>query len=169
MAKKKLDAKTILVEQFALAHTHKQWFADLRSSVKGLTVKEALWKPHKDDHNVWEIVSHLYYWNHRFLTFFKEKHPGEWIGNNDDTFLITGKRTPQGLKADLKKLDALTKEFDKQIRKCKPAKLNRPLSKSFTSPWYSILNNLSAHTAYHTGQIVILRKMHKSWNKKNGV
>jgi uncharacterized damage-inducible protein DinB len=169
MPKKKTDVKALLSEQFALAHTRKQWFADLNSAVKGLTVKEAMWKPAKDDHSVWQIVSHLYYWNHRFLTFFKDRHPGEWKGNNEDTFLITAKPTPQGLKGDLKKLDALSKDFEKQILKCKPAKLSKPLSKAFASPWYSILMNLSAHTAYHTGQIVMLRKMHKSWNKENGV
>ena len=170
MTKKEPGIKTLLAEQFALAHYKKYWFADLRSAVKGLTVKEALWKPDKNTHSVWEITSHLYYWHHRFLTFFKEQNPGEWIGNNDHTFNITAKRDANGLKTDLKKLDALTKEFDRCIRKCTISKLKKPLSKNYTSLWYSILMHLSAHTAYHTGQIVMMRKMHKSWNgKKNGV
>jgi uncharacterized damage-inducible protein DinB len=170
MAKKGPDIGALLSAQFALAHYEKKWFADLRSSLKGLTVKEALWKPKKTDHSVWQIAMHIHYWNNRFLVFFKGGDPGKWAGDNVDTFKISSAPDAKGLKTDLRKLDKQTKEFDTYIRKSKPSKFNEPLSENFKSPWYSILMNLSAHTAYHTGQIVLLRKMHKTWNaKKNGV
>src|SRR6266404_3976216 len=129
MVKKKADVKGMLIEQFALAHSKKYWFADLHSSLKGLNVKEAVWKPNETDHCTWEILSHIYYWNNRFLIFFKGKQQGEWIGNNDKTFAITSKISPGGLRSDLKKLETQTKEFEKWIRKCKPSRLNEPLSK----------------------------------------
>jgi uncharacterized damage-inducible protein DinB len=169
MAIRKAKISAMLLEQFTLAHTHKYWFPDLGSAVKGLTVKEALWKPERSDHSVWEIVSHIYYWNNRFLTFYKNRHPGEWIGDNNNTFIVTARPTPAGLRSDLKKLEAQSKEFARQIRGSGLAKLNSSLSKSYTDPWFSILMHLSAHTAYHTGQIVMLRKMHKTWKKKYGV
>ena len=166
MAKKNIHVKTILSEQFALAHYRKNWFADLRSAVKDLKTKEALWKPRNEDHSVWEIIAHLNYWNNRFLVYFKGDHPGEWIGNNANTFQISSKT----LKGELKRMNSIINEFDKRIRASKPKKINTSLSKNYRSKWYSILINLSAHTAYHTGQIVMLRKMHRTWNaKKNGV
>ena len=35
--------------------------------------------------------------------------------------------------------------------------------------WYSTIAHIGTHTAYHTGQVIYIRKMKGWWNDENGV
>jgi uncharacterized damage-inducible protein DinB len=35
--------------------------------------------------------------------------------------------------------------------------------------WYVTISHISTHNAYHTGQIVFIRKLQGSWNPAKGV
>jgi uncharacterized damage-inducible protein DinB len=35
--------------------------------------------------------------------------------------------------------------------------------------WYSVIAHISAHNAYHTGQILYIRKLAGNWNSEKGV
>ena len=37
---------------------------NLRGSIRGLTVREASWRPKSGRHNIWEIVVHAAYWKY---------------------------------------------------------------------------------------------------------
>jgi len=55
----------LLLQVLDQAFTAKGWQgATLTSAVRGLTVKQALWRPVPGGHNVWELVLHTAYWKH---------------------------------------------------------------------------------------------------------
>jgi uncharacterized damage-inducible protein DinB len=37
------------------------------------------------------------------------------------------------------------------------------------SAWYSAIAHIGTHNAYHTGQIIYIRKLQGSWNPEKGV
>lgn len=51
-----------LIEQ---SYNKKSWHGtNLRGSIRGLTAREALWRPSSSRHNIWEIVVHCAYWKY---------------------------------------------------------------------------------------------------------
>jgi hypothetical protein len=57
-------------------------------------------------------------------------------------------------------LDSVLTALEKSIETADDAKL---------SEWYPTIANISTHNAYHTGQIVFVRKLQKSWDSEKGV
>src|SRR5512136_51440 len=52
----------LIVEE---GYKNKAWHGpNLRGSVRGLTAKEAAWRPGRNRHNIWEIVVHCAYWKY---------------------------------------------------------------------------------------------------------
>src|SRR5262249_13197015 len=44
---------------------HKSWHGtNLRGSIKGISARQAAWRPAPDRHNIWEITVHAAYWKY---------------------------------------------------------------------------------------------------------
>ena len=166
-----MEINKILAEQFAATNNQKNWFAPLQSSIDGITAELACWKNENLDHSILEIVHHLIYWNERHLKKLKEMHLEEMTGDNASTFengltIISDSEW----KLVLGQLNSVMNELQNEILKCDDAKLDSFISIENKSRWHSVIANMNLHNAYHTGQIVLIRKMQKSWDsKKNGV
>src|SRR5260370_1281576 len=53
----------LLLELFDRAFERQAWHEPtLRGAVRGLALREALWRPGRGRHNIWEIVLHAAYW-----------------------------------------------------------------------------------------------------------
>src|SRR5713101_8707856 len=48
---------------------------NLRGSIRGLTAREAAWRPKAGRHNIWEIVAHTAYW--KYAVRRSEEHTSE--------------------------------------------------------------------------------------------
>ncbi|MFB3094787.1 MAG: DinB family protein [Candidatus Acidiferrales bacterium] len=58
----------LLLRELDQAYDKKAWHGTtLRGSLRGLTVKEALWRPARGRHNIWELVLHAAYWKYIVL------------------------------------------------------------------------------------------------------
>ena len=50
----------LLLEMIDQAFDHRSWHGtNLKGSIKGVTAREAMWRPGKDRHNIWELVLHI--------------------------------------------------------------------------------------------------------------
>jgi hypothetical protein len=55
----------LLLELIDQSYNKKSWHGtNLRGSIRGLTAREALWRPSSSRHNIWEIVVHCAYWKY---------------------------------------------------------------------------------------------------------
>ncbi len=55
----------LLLRELDQAYDKKAWHGTtLRGSLRGLTVKEARWRPARGQHNIWELVLHAAYWKY---------------------------------------------------------------------------------------------------------
>jgi uncharacterized damage-inducible protein DinB len=150
--------KSVLLAQLKTTHDVQDWFVPAIKSLDGLTVEQANWKPGADDHSIAQLVHHLTFWNTRQLARFKGEPPGPYSGHNEETFEPGG--DPSNWSSAVRQLDDVMTAWETAVEKADDAKLQS---------WYSTIAHISTHNAYHTGQILYVRKLQGSWDPAKGV
>lgn len=149
--------KKILLEQLRTTHNEQDWFVPASLSVAGLTAVQANWKDKSGNHSIAELTTHLIFWNERSLKKFKNETPETFNGDNKETFTKVD-QTSWPLMT--KKLDDILKEWEQLVTAADEVKLK---------VWYSTIAHIGTHNAYHTGQIIYIRKMKGWWDDNKGV
>jgi uncharacterized damage-inducible protein DinB len=149
--------RSILLEQFQTTWNKEDWFVPVMTSLEGLSAKQAMWKPSDSSHSIGQLAYHLLFWNKQSLDKFNGKPPAAFSGDNNETFT---KFTEASWAATIKELDQVMKDWETIIKTADDAKLQS---------WYSIIAHISAHNAYHTGQILYIRKLAGNWDPAKGV
>lgn len=133
------------------------WYAPLKSAIDGLTAEEAMWRPDGEAANtIWENVNHLMYYKER-LTANLQGH--EWTQNldGDETFSLTEQLN------DNEKWSEIVKRVEMVQHSLREA-ISKTTNEDFEqSNLEEKLYNIILHDAYHTGQIIQIRKMQGSW------
>lgn len=150
--------KSILLEQLKSTHNVKDWFVPADSAVAGITAEQASWQDKSGNHSIGQLATHLIFWNEQSLAKFKGEKPAAFNGNNDETF--SNKFDAASWKATVKKLDEVLTEMEKVIAAADDSKLKA---------WASTIAHISAHNAYHIGQMIYIRKLQGSWDPEKGV
>ncbi len=149
--------RSVLLRQLKTTHTEKDWFVPVNIAVEGLTAKQAMWKDGSGNHSAGQLANHLLFWNERLLRSFRNEPKEKFSGNNDETFNSFDEKSWD---ETVKKLDAVLSAWEKEIKNADETKLK---------DWYASIANMNTHNAYHTGQIIFLRKLQGSWNPEKGV
>jgi uncharacterized damage-inducible protein DinB len=150
--------KAILLEQLKTSHNVQDWFVPASKSVVGLTFEQAAWKQGTANHSIAQIVNHLTFWDTQQLAKFKGEKAPAFSGDNEETF-----QPPK----DKRSWDALVKQMDDVMTAWEKAV--EGASDSKLQSWYSTIAHIGTHNAYHTGQILYIRKQQGSWDPANGV
>ena len=149
--------RSVLLEQLKSTHNQTGWFAPLSTALEGVTTEQAMWTDGSGNHSIGQLAHHLLFWNERQLMLFKGQKPEAFDGNNDETFTKFDQKTWTEI---VRKLDQFHVDLEKFITTSDDAQLAK---------WYSTIANISTHNAYHTGQIIFVRKLQKSWDSSKGV
>ena len=149
--------KSILLEQLRTTHNQKDWFVPVNTAVEGLTPEQATWKDKSGNHSIGQLANHLIFWNEQALAKFKGEKPAAFSGNNEETFNSFDSKQ---WNATVQKLDAVLTAWEKAVEDADDSKLNA---------WYSTIAHIGTHNAYHTGQIIYIRRLQGSWDPEKGV
>lgn len=149
--------KSVLVEQLKTTHDKQNWFVPVNVALSGITAEQAVWKDGSGNHSIGQLANHLLFWNERQLVEFKGQKPSTFSGNNEETFNAFDKVQWE---QTVKKLNDVLSELEKIVEHADDASLKK---------WAETIANISAHNAYHTGQIVFIRKLQGSWDAQKGV
>ena len=149
--------KSILLEQLHTTHNVKDWFVPVNIAIEGLTPEQASWKDSSGNHSIGMLANHLIFWNLQQLDKFNGKKPAAFDGNNNETFNSFDKNN---WKATVQRLDSVLTAWEKAIETADEKKLQS---------WYSTIAHICTHNAYHTGQILYIRKMKGWWDPEKGV
>ncbi len=139
------------------AYSKKTWHGpNLRQSLKGVSAKEAAWRPGRGRHNIWEIALHAAYWKYAVRRRLQEGKRGAFIlkGSNFFTRPETRKATEEAWRGDLAILENEHQALEKAIRKA----LKFPQVKKRLPMIYGV----AFHDVYHAGQIRLLRRLMES-------
>jgi len=157
--------KEILLYQWKAATKEADWFVPLETAIEGITTAQAAAKHNQQNNSIEEIVHHLIYWNELYLHRFKDGASSFSEISNDETF-----KNPLQLTWEqaCKKIRDILDEWINCIAGSDEDKLNSIISNKGKS-WNIMICNLISHNAYHTGQIVTLRKEYNCWDAAKGV
>ena len=149
--------KSVLVDQLKTTHDKQNWFVSINNALDGVTAEQAIWKDGSGNHSIGQLANHLLFWNERQLMKFKGEKEPAFSGNNEETFNAF---TKEQWTQTVKKLNEVLSDLEKTIQNADEASVKS---------WSENIANISAHNAYHTGQIVFVRKLQGSWNPEKGV
>jgi uncharacterized damage-inducible protein DinB len=161
--------KSILLEEFAVCYNENGWFVALKNTLNNLTNEQAAWKPENLDNSIWEILAHLNYYNERYLRRFKGENLPPAAIKNDATFAGAKDSSETAWTAEIERFDAIMKDWREAIGEADEAKLEQAVSVENLAPWREIISLINTHNAHHGGQIVVIRKLQKSWDASKGV
>ncbi|PAE26852.1 MULTISPECIES: DinB family protein [Bacillaceae] len=163
-----MTTKEVLLKQLSACLDQPNWFVPLSAAIGGLSAKEASYKSGTGN-SIWQIVTHLTFWNDRYLTRFKELPLSQTHIANDETFKLNESVTDEDWHSAIKALQNGLTEWIKALEESSEDKLLSSAYKEPIESWSSVISNLTIHNAYHIGQIVEIRKMYGLWDPKNGV
>jgi uncharacterized damage-inducible protein DinB len=150
--------RSVLLEQLKISHDEQDWFVPASKAVAGLTFEQAVWKPEKGDHSVASLVHHLAFWNKRALIERQGRKPEAFSGNNEETF--EPPKDKAAWEALVQSMNDGMAAWEKAVEALDDAKL---------LDWASTISHIATHNAYHTGQILLIRKLQGSWDPAKGV
>jgi DinB superfamily len=157
--------KSVLLAQLRSTHNKAEWFVPVNTAVAGLTPEQARWipksegpnNPAPEDHSVGMLAYHLLYWNIESLAQLKGEKPPPPPADNAETF---NKFDATNWPDTVKKLDAVLTEIEQVVAAYDDAKVAANAER---------IAHIGTHNAYHTGQIIMIRKLQGSWDPKKGV
>jgi uncharacterized damage-inducible protein DinB len=149
--------RSLLLHELKTTHNEADWFVPVNTAVDGLTAEQANWRPPQGGHSAGQLAYHILYWNRRNLQGLRGEPQDKYSGNNDETF---DKFDAKQWADIVKQLDQVEKELETLVETADDAKL----AKIATT-----VGNICTHNAYHTGQIIYVRKLQGSWNPDKGV
>jgi uncharacterized damage-inducible protein DinB len=165
-APKATNLRSVLLEQLHSTHDRSDWFVCLDVAVAGMTPDQARWTPKAggrgDMHSVAQLVAHVIYWNERSLAKLKGEPQAKYSGNNEDTFVgydVNSLNAAQWVEL-VQRMDRVLTGYEQWIQSANDDKLANAAS---------LIAHVGAHNAYHTGEIVYVRKLQGSWNPDKGV
>ena len=155
--KKPTTLKDILLEQLRTTHNQKDWFVPVNVAVEGITAEQATWTDVQGNHSIGQLANHLLFWNTDQLARFKGEAPPKYSGDNNETFNnFDAKKWTE----TVHQLDEVLNAWEKAVEAADDKKLQE---------WASAIAHIGAHNAYHTGQIVYIRRVQGSWDPEKGV
>jgi len=160
--------KDLLLNQFNACYDENGWFVVVRNTIDGVNVEQAAWKPNDSINSIWETLSHLTYYNNAYLQRFKGIDYKYDVDNNDQTF-STGEYTEEDWQAEIVRFDAMMKEWRGLIESAEEVKFSEPVPNKGETTWAELIGLINTHNAYHGGQILLMRKLHGSWDPAQGV
>jgi len=154
-------AKKIINDMLDRAYSKRSWHgANLAGSLRGLSVKQAIWRPAKNRHNIWELTIHSAYW--KYIVW------RELADRPDSTFAMKGsnwiKPPDKPSEKDWNNARAILAKYHKLLQ---TTIQGFPLSKLYSKIpksklfYIDIVLGVAAHDLYHAGQIQILKRLQK--------
>jgi uncharacterized damage-inducible protein DinB len=147
----------ILLEQLRTTHDNNDWFVAPSNAVDGVTAEQASWTDGKGNHSIGQLAYHLVFWNSRELAKFKGEPESKFSGNNEETFDKFDAKTWANT---VKQLDLVMTDLEKFVQSASDAQLAK---------FGSEIAHVGTHNAYHTGQIIYLRRLQGIWDPNKGV
>jgi DinB family protein len=155
-----MDARVrLLLEVFDQAYTAPAWHGTpLKGTIRGIAVRDALWRPRRGRHNIWELVLHTAYWKclvrRRLLRDPEIAFPRPGVNFPP----LPARLDDVAWKRDRALLDEQHALLRRAIARLDPAQLGR---RAWRSKWTVAENvyGIASHDLYHAGQIQLIKRL----------
>lgn len=145
-----------IADQLKLAFHGDAWHGpSVKEALSGVTAEVAAQRPIANAHTVWEIIHHITAW----MDITRRRLQGEQVQVTPEMdWPPVTNVTAAGWTESVKHMEKAQSELRKTVLQIPESRLDEP---AFTSgdPIYVLLHGIVQHSLYHTGQIVLLRKV----------
>jgi hypothetical protein len=147
--------RDVLIAMIDEAFEGKAWHGPtLRGSLRGLTARQAAWRPGPHRHNIWELAVHAAYWKYAVRRRLTGEKRRTFALKGSNWFHVSGRSWPD----DVRLLMREHRELRAAILALRPAALDRRVHGRNHSAAYTI-RGIAAHDLYHAGQIQLLKRL----------
>jgi hypothetical protein len=152
------DPLTLLVVMDA-AYDRTSWHGtNLRGSIRGLTIRQAAWRPSPKRHNIWELVVHAAYWKYAALRRLSGARRGSFPLKGSNWFDRREGLDDRAWREDVALLERTHRALRAAVAALPPADLPKTPRGSKVSN-FALLSGVAAHDLYHAGQIQLLKRL----------
>lgn len=131
-------------------------------SLRGVSTKEALWKPDTKRHSIWELALHIAYWNYAVRNKLTGGEHGNFPRSPSNWPNVPKNAGENEWKLDKKLVKEEHELLIGAIDKFDPKKIDKRVPKSTKWSFGDLLMGAVTHQTYHTGQIILLKRLYKS-------
>jgi DinB superfamily len=144
------------------AYDHRSWHGtNLRGSIRGVTSRQAAWRPAPKRHNVWELAVHAAYWKYAAWRRLARAPRGAFplAGSNWFRRPSPGAAaTQKAWQEDLVLLNEMHRSLRAAVSALDPAHLYKTFRGGSDSA-FSLVAGAAAHDLYHAGEIQLLKRL----------
>jgi hypothetical protein len=135
------------------AYERKTWHGpNLKQSLKGVTAKQAAWRPWSGSHNIWEETLHAAYWKYAVRRRLEGGKRGAFALKGSNFF----ERPEKG------RLNETAWNADKKLLEREHRAMKTAVATALRSPQsektMGMLYGVAFHDIYHAGQIRLMRR-----------
>jgi DinB superfamily len=163
MPKKKIDARIeLLLELLDQSFIKKAWHGTtLRGALRGMSVKQALWRPKKGRHNIWEEILHTAYWKYAVRRRITEDTNASFPRKGSDWPPLPKVCDEKAWKKDIAMMIDMHKRLMDAVLNLPPSKLNYVPKMATNVPNRITIFGIAQHDVYHAGQIQMLKRLQR--------
>ena len=145
----------VLLANLDDAFDRKGWHGTtLRGSLRGVDAAEAILRPAKGRHNVWELATHCAYWKYAARRKLTGGKRGGFVMKGSNWFA-----SPE--KADERAWRDVLRMLDDEHAQLRTAIESLPKSAFADPKRLRLIYGVAAHDVYHTGQIQLIKRLHR--------
>ena len=130
----------------------------LRGALRGLTPRQALWRPSPRRHCIWDLILHTAYWKYAVRQRLTRGERGSFPRRPSNWPKLPAKRDAAALKADIALLEAEHQALRAVVAGLPSAALDAPSAKG-TWRQREMIHGVASHDLYHAGQIQLLKRL----------
>ena len=151
----------ILLQIIDESYEKRAWHGtNLRGSIKGITIEQAVWKPAPGRHNIWEIAVHCAYWKYIVRRRLLDEKKGSFPLRGSNWFIRPMAATEKAWRGDIALLDETHRSMHDAIAGLTfPGLKKNPTGGKWTN--LQIISGIASHDVYHAGQIQLLKRLQK--------
>jgi len=147
----------LLLDLLDEAFDKKSWHGpNLRGSLRGVTPRQAAWRPGPDRRNIWELALHAAYWKYVVRRRVTGEKRGSFVLSGSNFFERPVELSGAAWKNDVGILVAEHGKLRLAVAQLPPAL--RADQRKWRSTLH-IIRGAAAHDLYHAGQIRLLRRL----------
>lgn len=149
-----MDTSRLLLTLLDEGYERKTWHGpNLKQSLKGVSAKQAAWRPGAGRHNIWEVALHAAYWKYAVRRRIEGGKRGSFAlkGSNFFARPEKSKGTEAAWNADKKLLE--------REHRAMVAAIAGALRSARSDKYLRQLYGVAFHDIYHAGQIRLLRRL----------
>jgi uncharacterized damage-inducible protein DinB len=128
----------------------------LKGAVRGISARQALWRPGPGRHNTWELVLHMAYWKYAVLRRISGAERGSFPRDGSNWIPVTDS-SERAWKADVALLHEQHALLLAAVKRFPPTRLDSRDGSKWTHA--EQIAGVASHDLYHTGQLQLIKKL----------